>query len=326
MPIWISSTALAGDTLPERLAARATQPDVVLIPPVGEPSPRAGSFVVPYVAPDGQVPDPARAGTYELAPSSCSEALVFESVPAAEVREELWIVETGIGVRIGLPAMNIGGSWGHRSVAGVSYALVDKLVVDGGLAALEECCVRRPDQCSDRYVSEVWRGTGAIHRLTADAKTLKTTLQQLESAGHVAFGTTKGWSMASTWDQPMYFAYRVQAFQVPSCEAYMNDLPEVEGQLRFTGVSERMPSEQAAREGARADAKRQVVQYLGEEIRISGDRVESTAEAVISGVKDALTCLDPVTPTPEGPAYLARVRMIVDPAKLQAAAAGPAPR
>lgn len=321
IPTLASSLALAGDSLPERLAARATQPDVVLVPPVGEPSPKLGSFVVAYAPPDGQAPDPARTGTYEVAPSSCSDALVFRAVAAVETREELWMVETGIGARVGLPALNVGGSWGTRSVAGISYQLVDKLVLDGGLDALEECCVRNPESCSDRYVAEAWRGTGAIHRVTSDSKALKTTLQQLDQLGRVAFGSTKGWTMASTWDEPMYFAYRVQTFQIPSCESYMNNLPEVDGQVRFTGVSRRLASEQAAREDARNDARVQVVRYLGEELHVSGDQVTSSAEAVLSGVKDTLTCLDPVTETPDGPAYLARVRMYVPRAQLEGAAA-----
>jgi hypothetical protein len=117
----------------------------------------------------------------------------------------------------------------------------------------------------------------------------------------------------------MYFAYRVERLQLPSCEAYMNDLPEVPGKVLFTGVSRRVPSEQEARTDARADARLQVVRYLGEELSIEGDEVVSRAEALVSGVKDGLTCLDEPQATPEGPQYLARVRMYVDADRLKAA-------
>ena len=43
-----------------------------------------------------------------------------------------------------------------------------------------------------------------------------------------------------------------------------------------------------AREDARSDARIQVVKYMGEELKIEGDRVLATAEAVVSGVKDSL--------------------------------------
>lgn len=310
-----------GGGLADRLAERATQPDVTLVPPIGEPSPKAGSFLVAYEVPVGATPDPARVGTYDVAPSSCSEALVFETVPATESREELWLVQSGIGMRLGLPQLGLSASFGQKSLAGISYVVTEKLVVTGGLEELEACCLRSPEKCTDRYVSEYWRGTGKISRLTADDAGLKASVRGLEQAGKIDFANTRGWSMASTWDQPMYFAYRVQGFQAPSCQSYMNDLPDLPNKVLFTGVSRRLASEQQAREDARSDARMQVVKYLGEELKIEGDRVVASAEAVVSGVKDSLVCLDPVAATPEGPSYLARVRMYVDREKLDVAMA-----
>ncbi len=306
--------AFAGDSLPDRLAARATAPDVVLIPPVGEPSPKAGSFLIPYSGDDA-----SRAGTYDVGPSSCSEALTFKSVAANESREELWLLDAGIGASIGLPQFGVSVGGGAKSIAGINYQLVDKLVVDGGLKELEECCLRSPEKCTDRYVSEVWRGPGKVHRITGTDSGIKTSLKYLDKLGKIDFATTKGWTMASTWGDDMYFAYRTSAFQAPSCQSYMNDLTEVEGKLLFTGVSRRVLSEQEARRDAQDDARQQVVRYLGEEYKISGDIVSTRAEALVSGIKDALTCTDPVEATPEGPAYLARVRMYVDKAAVQAA-------
>lgn len=317
-PLLLLSTlpAIAGESLPDRLAARATAPDVILIPPVGEPSPKAGSFLIRYAG-----DDPARAGAYEVGPSSCSEALTFKTVAANESREELWLLDAGVGATIGLPqfGVSIGGS--AKSIAGVKYQLVDKLVVDGGLKALEECCLRSPEKCTDRYVSEVWRGGGEVHRMTGTESGVKTSLKYLDKLGKIDFATTKGWTMASTWGTDMYFAYRTSTFQAPSCQSYMNDLPDVEGKLLFTGVSRRVLSEQEARRDAQDDARQQLVKYLGEEYKITGDVVATRAEALVSGIKDALTCTDPTEQTPEGPAYLARVRMYVDKAAVEAAVA-----
>ncbi|NCG19179.1 MAG: hypothetical protein GWP91_09215, partial [Rhodobacterales bacterium] len=110
-----------------------------------------------------------------------------------------------------------------------------------------------------------------------------------------------------------------QSFQIPQCQPFMNSLPEVKGKVLFSGVSERQSSEKQARSDARSDARVQVVKYLGEALHIQGDQVVSSAEALLSGVKDSLTCLDPVLDTPEGPHYLARVRMYVDADRLDSA-------
>ncbi len=308
------SPAFAADSLPDRLAARATAPDVILVPPVGEPSPKAGSFLIRYAG-----DDPARAGTYEVGPSSCSEALTFKSVAANESREELWLVDAGVGATIGLPQFGVSVGGGAKSIAGVNYQLTDKLVVDGGLKQLEECCLRSPEKCTDRYVSEVWRGGGKIHRVTATDAGIKTSLKALDKLGKIDFATTKGWTMASNWGENMYFAYRTSAFQAPSCQSYMNDLPELDGKVLFTGVSRRVLSEQEARRDAQSDARQQLVKYLGEEYKITGDVVATQAEALVAGIKDSLTCLDPVETTPEGPSYLARVRMYVDRAAVEEA-------
>ncbi|MEQ1564481.1 MAG: hypothetical protein ABMA64_02500 [Myxococcota bacterium] len=322
--MWLFSTAaLAGESLPDRLAARATAPDVVLIPPVGQPSPRAGAFLIPYAPKEGQAPDPLRVGTYDVGPSSCSDMLQFETVGSAESREELWLLDAGIGANVGLPqfAIGVGAGVKAKSIAGIQYEVTQKLIVTGGLDALEQCCLRSPEKCTDRYVSEVWRGAGSLHRLTSTDAGIKTSLKYLDKLGKIDFGTTKGWSMASSWPADMYFAYRTSAFQAPSCASYMNDLPELDGKLLFTGVSQKVGSEQDARRDAQEDARQQVVRYLGEELRITGDSVSTQASALLSGVKDSLTCLDPVSQTPEGPAYLARVRMYVDRAAIDAAAA-----
>ncbi len=314
--VWLAA-AHAGEDLPDRLAARARTPDVVLVPPIGEPSPRAGSFLVPYT-PSGE-PDPARVGTYEVGPSSCSEALRFHTVPASETRSELWLVDSGVGATLGLPRFGLSASFGHKALAGLDYTVVDKLVVEGGLEELEECCLRSPERCTDRYVSEVWRGPGKLYRLEGDEAALKTSLKALDKLGKLDFGTTRGWSTASEWPEQMYFAYRTAPFQAPSCQSYMNDLGEVEGRVLFTGVSKKGLSEQDARRDARADAREQLVRYLGEEFSIRGDEVTSSAEALVSGVKDTLTCLDPVEQGPEGPMYLARVRMYVERAAIEGA-------
>ncbi len=314
----LATAQAGGPSLPDRLAQRATQPDVILTPPISEPSPSAGSFLVPYT-PEGE-PDPKKVGTFEVAPSSCSNELTFKSVTSSEAREELWMLDSGAGATVGLPQFGIKIGGGTKSIAGISYTLQDKLIVDtSSLKKLEACCMKNPDKCTEHYIAEVWRGTGQLHRIAGTDAALRTSLKALDKLGKIDFGATKGWSMSSTWEDPQYFAYRVQRLQLPSCTSYMNDLPEVQDKVRFAGISKRMLSEQDARRDARNDARQQLVRYLGEEFRIEGEEVISRAEALISGVKDGLTCMDEPTPSPEGAQHLARVMMYVDAAAVEAA-------
>ena len=303
----------------QRLATLGTQPDVVLVPPIGEPSPAAGSFLIPYVA-EGE-PDPRKLGTYGVGGSSCSDKLTWKLVKSAETRKEVWVVDAGVAANIGLPFFKLGGDFGHKGIAGLDYKVTEKLIVSGGHQPLEECCLRTPEACTDVYISEYWLGTGALHRAASSGGGLKSIVKGLEKNGLVDFSSSSGWNTASEWTEPMYFAYRTASFQQPSCECYMNNLPDDPKRVLFTGVSAREGSEQAARRDARDDARRQLVEYLGTEYQLVGDSAYTHAEALISGVKDSLTCLDDTVATAEGPRHLARVRMYVDRARVDAAMA-----
>ncbi len=322
----LASTAHAGKAerrLLERVMAYASQPDVVLVAPAGELTPALGSFMVPYEAPGGGVPDPQRAGTYESAPSSCSDALEFREISGAESRQELWATETGIGFSIGLPMVEIGGSWGRKSIAGMEYHITRKMVIDtSSLAALEACCVRQPERCTNHYISEAWEGTGRIHRMVSSKAGLKPIVRQLEGTGSLDFSTGSGFSMSSEWAQPQFFAYKTSAFQIPACDSYIGALPDEAGQMLFKGVYNRNESERDARRDARDDARRQIVEYLGQEYSIVGDEALSRAEAVISGAREAVTCLDPNIESASGPRYLARTAMYVSASALEGGTAG----
>jgi hypothetical protein len=323
--VGLVTPAVAGKAeqrLLERVMAYASAPELVLTPPSSVPSPPMGSFVVPYAAPGGGDPDPRRVGTYSAAPSSCSESLQFQTVPATESRQELWATETGIGISIGLPMVEIGGSWGRKSMAGIEYHITEKVILDGGLGELEECCLRTPERCTGEYISESWKGTARIHRMVSSKSGLKPIIKQLEQVGSVDFTNSRGFSMSSEWSEPQYFAYRTVPFQIPRCDSYMNSLEERDGMVLFSGVSGRSESEQDARRDARDDARRQVAEYLGQTFSIQGDVALSNAESLISGVKDSLTCLDPVMESASGPRYLARVRMYASSDDLQAGRTG----
>lgn len=303
-----------GGNLIDRMIQYASQPTVVFQPPAGRPSPMAGSFVVPY-----QGDDESRQGTYMTASSTCSDKLVFEDVPTAESRKELFSLETGIGINLGLNVVQGSGGFNRKSLAGMEYEISNKRIIVGGMQELEECCVQSPERCTNEIIAEWWQGNGKVHRFVNSNANLRINVKQLERVGRVDFGNTQGWSMQNNWNNA-FFAYRTQAVRIPSCEEFMNNSPELDDKVRFTGVSKLLPAEQTARRDARDDARQQLVEFLGSEYRLVGDQALRTAEALISGIKDDLTCVDQRA-EPTGPHYLARVRMYVDKSAVDAATA-----
>ena len=301
----------------EDIVNKALARDVVLVPPVGEPVPAIGTFVRLYKPAEGESIDPNRVGLYEMAPSACSELFESKSMAAAEKRSEVWKIKSGVSASVGMPVFTAKGSAENESVLGIQYNLSNKEIQKGGIKEVTECCLRRPDTCTDRYVSEVWQGEGSLWSIDSSSKGLKAALRAVPTLASAGFNDQAGWNRGSEWPASMYFAYRTNTLMIPSCKAYMNDLPEIDGKVLFSGVSSRVESEQAARRDARDDATQQLVRYLGQEYSIDEAGARSTASALVKGIKDSLTCLDAVEDTVDGPRYLARVRMYVSEEKLK---------
>jgi hypothetical protein len=269
-----------------------------------------------YKPAEGETVDPNRVGVYEMAPSACSELFQSKNMAAAEKRSEVWKIKSGVSASVGMPVFSSKGSVKHESVLGIQYNVTNKAIQKGGIKEVTECCLRRPDTCTDRYVSEAWQGEGSLWSIESSSKGIKAALRALPTVASAGFDDQSGWNRGSEWPSSMYFAYRTNTLMIPSCKAYMNDLPELEGKELFTGVSSRAESEQAARRDARDDATQQLVRYLGQEYSIDEDGARSTASALVKGIKDSLTCMDAVEDTVDGARYLARVRMYVNKEKL----------
>jgi hypothetical protein len=322
-----------GSNLVQKIAGYARQTDVNWQYPVGKPSPMMGSFVKRYVPADPAHPDPTKVGTFEVAPSVCAQHLVTERVVADETSKEVVIADTQIGLSLGLQSFDIGGTYGRKALGGMEYDLTEKTILKNpaedpkaaeGWEKFEACCVEMPSRCEGgEIVSEWWKGTGAVYRLIDSKASIAGAVSQLAKVAGINadFKTTKSWSMAKDWGSPQYFAYRTQKVRIPSCEEYMNSSPELADKVRFTGVSDWIGSEPSARGGARDDARKQVVEYLGVEYKLTGDQVAKAAEAVLSGVKDDLTCVDKMPSASTGTAFQSRVRMYVDKARLDEAVA-----
>jgi hypothetical protein len=322
-----------GSNLVAKIAGYARQTDVVWQYPVGEPSPMMGSFVKRYVPEDPAHPDTTKLGSFEVAPSVCAQHLKYKRVATHETSKEVVIADTQVGLSLGLQSFDIGGTFGRKALGGMEYDLTEKTILKNlaedeeaaaGWEKFEACCVEMPSRCEGgEIISEWWKGTGAVYRLIDTSAGISGAVSQLAKVAGINadFKTTKSWSMAKDWSAPQYFAYRTQKVRIPSCEEYMNSSPELTDKVRFTGVSEFLGSESAARGAARDDARKQVVEYLGVEYKIQGDEVTKAAESVLSGVKDDLTCVDKMPSASTGQSYQSRVRMYVDKARLDEAVA-----
>ncbi len=340
----VTTPALAGKLSPnllQKLAAYARQTDVQFQPPSGAPSPMIGSFLVRADRgldpknPDLTAAELAQLGRYDAAMSSCATKFAYQDAASSEQRTELVSVAAGVGLNLGLPYADIGGSFGRKSMGGLDYALTSKRVLTGeSLDEVVACCVANNSACprddaqehvlgqgyDTTVVAEWWQGTGSMYRLTQTNAALGAAVKQLEQAGSVKFGQGSSWQIQSQWDTPQWFAYRTQRLRVPSCEEFMNSSPELPDKVRFTGVSEYERSESKARSASRDDARKQVVEYLGTEFQIAQDQAYKVAEGLVSGVKDDLTCVARGG-DPTGPAYQARTRLYVDRARLDGALA-----
>ncbi len=306
--------------LMEKLVQYAVSADAVFQPPSGEPSPAAGSFVQAYKPPPDEEPNRDRIGTYDVSTSSCTKHLKFKKVAATEKRSTLMSLDVGIASKLGLApvGLDIGGSLGHKVIAGMEYELTEKMILDGGQDEMTRCCVENPAQCTDEIISEWWAGTGKIHRLITTNAGLKATLANLEESGMVNFGMSKGFTMNSEWSTPQYFAYRTQRLRLPSCEEYLNSSRSDTSSIAFTGVGEFKDTEQDARRDAREEARRLLVESLAQDYYVEGDKVQSYAEALIGGVMETLQCVerDETGPMPQ---FKARAQMRVDKAEFEAA-------
>ncbi len=292
--------------------ARKLPLDAILQPPSPAPSPAAGSFVRPYAPSEGEAPKAELVGTYESYVSPCTNRLVFEDVQSSPITfESLIAVESGVAIKLGLP-MNFLSFGGKKvSLMGVDYAVTEKRIIAGGREALVRCCVENRSQCSDRIISEWWRGAGELYQVNNS----KLGLQLVETAligapANVDLGTKRGFSMSQKWNEDAYFAYRTERVKIPTCEEYLNRTGgSDENRLTFTGVSGFLDSEQDSRRDSRRDASIQLVEYIGQRFDVRGDDVEVVANAVVSGLNTDFVCVNKVSgPRPQ---WQARTRMIV---------------
>ena len=218
-----------------------------------------------------------------------------------------------------LAGVQASGGARNQALAGVSYALTEKLVLSGGQDEVVRCCVQNPSQCTDEFISEWWKGTGTIYRLDTTKTGMKAAAKYLAVAGaNLEFTQERGFTMSSEWTDE-YFAYRTQRLKIPSCAEYLNNNPPKDDEVTFTGVSKPLDSEQESRRDARDDAQRQLVEALGTQYALDDGVASKAASGILSGLLESFVCVD----AQDGPRvkYQARARLAVDKARFDEALA-----
>jgi hypothetical protein len=266
----------------------------------------------------------------------CSEHIGYRSVGGAGVQyDEIFSASTQAAVRVGIPEiLGVGLGGGGGRVVRIQYALDNKLVAEiEDPAAFEACCQAAPDQCTSRYVSEFFEGTGAVYyAVGAEGSAEISTVAEAVTGGlEVSHGVA--WQRSIEFPEPVYFAMKtthnpyVGAAPVAAgCGDWVDQPPRSSMGSYFVGLSDPLPSERAAREAALLDARVQVVRWVEQTVSASSSTttsttgelgslsvsleqagaVEAASGGVASLVKDQGWCVKAL-PTPTGYVHVAYV-------------------
>ncbi len=260
---------------------------------------------LPQPSPPAALPAPSDSNVYlrsamDADPSAYLGRFVRDDAPAGDIDEAI-AAKTACSTHYRLRKVDAGGvTFDHyyqastRAAAGLSipqaagvtasagvsrghlvrvrYELTDKWVADlADPAAFADCCRRQPDQCTGRVVGEFLGGVGTIYH--AGTSTTEGGLSVAGVGVDVKDGV--GWHQATEFGKrrPVFFAFKLTSTTAtgaaPSATAddWDTNPPVSAGGKYFVGVSDWAASERQARELALADARSQVVRYLGERIR-----------------------------------------------------------
>jgi hypothetical protein len=262
------------------------------------------SYIGRFLPADGAVDESEGVRT------ACSEHIAHRSVGGGGVQyDELFHASTQAAVKVGMPeilGVGLGGSGGR--VVRIQYTLDEKMVAEiEDPAAFEACCKAAPDQCTGRYVSEFYQGTGAVYYAVGVEGSAEISTVAEGVTGGLEIGHGRAWQRSITFDQPVYFAMKTSpnpytgAAPAPSgCGEWVDQPPRSSQGSYFVGLSDPLPSERSAREAALLDARVQVVR------------------GVAALVKDQNWCIKAL-PTPAGYVHVAYVLAFLPNSEAEAA-------
>ncbi len=278
--------------------------------------------------------------------TQCSRHIQYKSVGGGGVLyDELYNASSGASISAQIPqvaTISAGASTG-RTVR-VKYTIDQKMIsyiADPDKYAA--CCARAPDQCPAEYIGEFVSGTGAIYytsgveagaKLKVDPPGLNVEIFPKLEVKH-----GQSWSRGIVFQEPVYFGFKLypNAAGAPDWDCASESVPLSSLGYYFVGVSPVVADEAKARDDAMLNARKQVVQFVGEQVQSgevtvqtqassaplqlqSQSWVEGAASGLASLVQNRKTCVEKL-PMPTGYEYRARALAYVPNASVDAAAA-----
>ncbi len=260
--------------------------------------------------------------------TQCSQYIEYEEVRAGGTYDEVYEASRSAGASLGAePVSQFDDASGQISagvedgaVVRVEYELTKRM---RGVQTPEyyECCQQNVGGCSGRYLAEFWAGTGEIYQLVGSQRDIQAGAS-IPGSGDASLDFHDGaaWSRAMEFDE-LYFAFTISDAEIDDDCGWVDQLPTADDGQYFVGVSPPVATESQARSRAMRDARTQVVQYLGEEIRLEAttemsalegyledeEVVDVMADGLAERVQDDRYCPVESVDSPEGTLYTSRV-------------------
>ena len=262
--------------------------------------------------------------------TECSAYVKPKLVDAGEVfYDEFFNASTAAKLSAGIQNIgSVSASVGSAGVMRAKYTLYQKMqgVIEDA-AGFNACCKKAPDMCSDRYVAEFLKGSGATYVGTQKEKKLKVGVEvglpipglDVNVFPKVEVDTDMAWYRGTTFTKPVYFAFKTSQVNVQdafkACGDWTDAPPRSSLGQYFVGVAPNADGEATGRELAMNSAREQAVKFLGEQIATGSVRADSVsgtgagvastmtqegnvaraASGIAAYVKDEAWCVQPVT-------------------------------
>ncbi len=281
--------------------------------------------------------------------TQCSRYIQYKVVGGGGVTyDELYNASTGASISAQIPqaaTVSVGGSIG-RTVS-VKYVIDQKMV--GYIADPDKyaaCCTRAPDQCPAEYIGEFISGTGAVYYQNGAQGGVKVSVDppglDLKIFPKLEVKHGQSWSRSIVFQQPVYFGFKLypNPNAGPAWDCTSETVPQSSVGYYFVGVSPVGDDEAKARDDAMLNARKQVVQFIGEQLQTgevtvqsqagnngflasqlaSESWVEGAASGIASLVQGRKTCVEQL-PMPTGYQFRAKTLAYVPNASVETAAA-----
>lgn len=260
----------------------------------------------------------------------CSKFISYKEVRGGGRFDEYYTSSTSGGVSLSVPGI-AGGKLaaGSESTVRVRYDLKKKMRAHiEDQESFDKCCNADPSQCPDTMIGEFLYGTGEVFQVAGNSLDFGADGIYSAAAGEVELKDEVAWKRTSTFED-LYFAFRTQRARLgsvvdggdPGDCSWAYNIPTAPDGNYFVGVSAPSASEGAARDLAMRNARKQVVQFMGEFITSSmktrssavegiledENVVSAVAEGLVSKVKDRKWCTPEKSDSPRGVMYTMKV-------------------